>query len=301
MSLRFAQIVVCRNQAGELPRALDSVLSQSILPDEIIVGDDGSSDDSPEVIEDYARRHPKRVRPLLSAKRRGIGANLNACVLASGSDLVSVLAADDEILPGKLEAQLAAVRRDFPAYEVFHSAYRLYIEDTGHVRTWTNGGREGRLFLPIAQRRFRMRNMLFSRRLYDEIGGFDERLPLYEDWKFHLELALRTQFRCVPGVFSVYRQHPAGAHRRPWSEHRDCVARVCEDVVRRHGLLRRERRALEATRWHFEWRARGPAAVGALLRCWARDPAWIGSHARLAAGTLRQRLRRQPRAARARA
>ncbi len=293
MSLRFAQLVVGSNQAHSLARALDSVLAQSVLPDEIVVGDDGSSDDSGDVIEDYVRRHPKRIRPVLLERSRGAAALRNACVLASGADLISILQADEELLPGKLEAELAAVRAHFPAFEVFYSSARVTSARGARMRTLPRRPQEGGLFLPLARQRLRLHGAIFSRRLYDEIGGFDERLTTCADWKFELELALRTRIKYVPGVFAVRPERVEFADARSASTQRDCVESACEDVRRRHGLLPAERRALAAARQHFAWRAE-PSLAGALwhlLRACLADPTWLGRYARLAVLRLRAPVR----------
>jgi glycosyltransferase involved in cell wall biosynthesis len=292
MSFTFAQIIVCRDQAETVANAVESVLAQSVPPDEIVIGDDASSDASPEVIRTYEAKHPERIRALLGRERVGIPANLNRCVRATSADFVSILAADDQLLPGRLEAQYAAVRACAPEHEVFYSDARQ--EDAGGARRlWTNRGAEGNAFPLLARRRFCMRNPLFSRRLFDEIGGYDEQLAIYEDWKLKLELALRTRVKYVPGVYSVYRTGPGGAHKLPAAEHLRAIERIRDDLEARYALGSAERRALDAVVWNFRAMAASGAGerAGATLACWRRDPAWVAHHARLVARTVRARLR----------
>lgn len=292
MPLSFAQVIVSRDQEGTLPRAIESVLRQSVLPGEIVIGDDGSSDGSPAVIEAYHREHPKRIVPLLSERSRGIAANLNRCIRATQADLVSVLAGDDYLLEGKLEAQYAAAERFFPGFGVFYSD--SYREDaaTGERRLWSNGGREGRVFSALARRRFLMRNPLFSRRLFEEIGGFDEALEIYEDWKLKLELALRTRVKYCPGALSVYSQSPGGAHRRPRPVHVRCIEHIVRDLEARYPLEPRDRRHLRAALKHFEFMAATAPLpkLRAAVATWCRDPQWLLYHAKLGLVALRSRL-----------
>jgi glycosyltransferase involved in cell wall biosynthesis len=290
--LAFAQVIVSRDQEATLPRAIESVLRQSVLPGEIVIGDDGSSDGSVGVIEAYHREHPKRIVPLFSARNLGIAANLNRCIRATHADLVSVLAGDDYLLPGKLEAQYAAAERFHPAFGVFYSD--SYREDaaTGERRLWSNRGREGHVFSALARRRFLMRNPLFSRRLFDEIGGCDEALEIYEDWKLKLELALRTRVKYCPGAFSVYSQSPGGAHRRPRPVHVRCIRRIVGDLEARYPLEPRDRRHLRAALSHFEFMAAGNplARLRAAVATYRRDPHWMLYHARLGLVALWSRL-----------
>ena len=59
------------NQRDYLIEAIDSVLAQSAPPDEVIIVDVASTDDSPQVIAGYAARYPERVRPILLAEAGG--------------------------------------------------------------------------------------------------------------------------------------------------------------------------------------------------------------------------------------
>lgn len=292
MGLSFAQVITSYNQADRLGRAIDSVLAQSEQPDRIVIGDDGSSDGSPELILRYAEREP-RIVPLLSEKNVGIGANLNRCVRAADCDLVSVLAGDDYLLPGKLEHQYAAARRSFPSYGVFYSDCWLEDTTTGRRTLWTNHGREGWVVQALARRRFWLRNFLFPRTLFDEIGGYDESLSLYEDWKFKLELSLRTPVKYCQGTYSVYAQSPDGAHRDPRREHHRCIEKIRDDLCRRYELTPEERRYLDGAVHHFEFMAESHpgARCRAALAAYRCDPTWAIHHARVAVRSLRRRWR----------
>mgnify|MGYP000278571656 CR=1 FL=1 len=55
---RYVVISPCRNEANYMRQTLDSVISQSIRPEKWVIVDDGSTDDTPRILEDYARRNP---------------------------------------------------------------------------------------------------------------------------------------------------------------------------------------------------------------------------------------------------
>src|SRR5882672_10751528 len=88
--------VVAYNQRSYIEQALDSVLSQKVEgPLEVVVGDDGSTDGTSEVIRDYARRHPDVVRPLLSESNLGPQANGRRTLTACRGSFIAYLDGDD--------------------------------------------------------------------------------------------------------------------------------------------------------------------------------------------------------------
>jgi glycosyltransferase involved in cell wall biosynthesis len=117
-------VIPAYKAAGTIARALDSVLAQTRPPDEIIVVDDGSPDDTSAVVAAYAAR-VKYVRKAnggtASARNRGLD--------ESSGELIALLDADDYWHPGKLEKQLA-VFAQHP--EVGLVSSRWHVQEPGH-------------------------------------------------------------------------------------------------------------------------------------------------------------------------
>jgi glycosyltransferase involved in cell wall biosynthesis len=95
-------LIVNYNYATYLPAAIDSVLKQTYHNFELIICDDGSTDGSINVIEDYAAREPDRIRMILK-ENGGVASALNAAYAASRGDVLCFLDADDIFAPRKLE------------------------------------------------------------------------------------------------------------------------------------------------------------------------------------------------------
>lgn len=114
MSDRVSVLITCYNYGSYLQRCLDSVFSQTRLPDEVVVVDDGSEDDTPEV----ARRF-QRVR-YVRQKNRGYAAASNRAVAESSGDILCHLDADDYWFPTKLERVLDAFDRNASLGGVVH-------------------------------------------------------------------------------------------------------------------------------------------------------------------------------------
>ncbi len=86
------------NHSHYLPVALDAILSSSRLPDEILVIDDCSQDDSCEVIGRYAAREP-RIRALANPRNLGVVSTMNRGLTLASGDYLAMLAADDCVEP----------------------------------------------------------------------------------------------------------------------------------------------------------------------------------------------------------
>ena len=102
---RVSFILPVRDAAPTLPAALESLLAQTFADHEVLVHDDGSTDESPRIVERLARRD-RRVR-LAGAGRVGVARALDRLVRASSSPLLARMDADDRSEPRRLAEQVA--------------------------------------------------------------------------------------------------------------------------------------------------------------------------------------------------
>jgi hypothetical protein len=100
-------IIVNYNYGALIGAAIDSVLRQSYRRFELVICDDGSRDDSRDVIRSYAEQHPEVIRPLFK-ENGGVASALNAAFASSSGDIISFLDADDLFAPDKLERVVRA-------------------------------------------------------------------------------------------------------------------------------------------------------------------------------------------------
>src|SRR5262249_14579403 len=105
----FSVVIAAYNVADVISGAIESALDQSHAPHEVIVCDDGSTDDLDRVLEPYADRIT-----VIRQENGGEGSAKNAAARAASGEFVAILDADDEYLPGRLQAlsQLALARPD---------------------------------------------------------------------------------------------------------------------------------------------------------------------------------------------
>ena len=100
---KSVSIVLCTfNGARYLPAQLASYLNQDRLPDELVIGDDGSTDETESLIEEFARTAPFPVRFHRNAERLGVGRNFDQAIQRCTGDLIALSDQDDEWRPDKL-------------------------------------------------------------------------------------------------------------------------------------------------------------------------------------------------------
>ncbi len=186
-------VIPVHNRAGLVTRAVTSVLGQSFRDFELIVVDDGSDDDTAEVLATFEEK-----TTVLSQSNRGVSAARNLGIRHSAGELVAFLDSDDQWLPQKLERQLAS----------FDPADRCFVCHTDEI--WIRNGREvpqkkqhrkqgGRFF----ERALRLclispSSVIISRRLLDSVGWFDEELQAAEDYDLWLRVTAFHNVHFIP-------------------------------------------------------------------------------------------------------
>lgn len=202
----FSVIIPAYQAARSVAEAVHSALAQTVSPHEVIVADDGSTDDIASALAAFAGRIV-----FLRLPHRGAAAARNAAVCAATGDFVVMLDADDVYEPERLEAvgELAEARPDLDIL-----ATDLYHEEAGRI--------EGRFydvvdFVIDDQRRGILEACFFAcpamrRSRVLEVGGFDESLALGEDWDLFIRLVLSgARAGLVVRPLMRYRKHPASA------------------------------------------------------------------------------------------
>jgi glycosyltransferase involved in cell wall biosynthesis len=203
----FSMIVAAYNVADLIGDALDSAFSQTVPPHEVIVCDDGSTDDIDRALEPYRDRiillrHERN-------EHRGQAATKNAIVEAATGDYVAMLDADDVDLPERIEAlgALASARPDLD----FVTTDAWLVEDGVRVRRYYY---EGHRFPVDDQRREILRrswvfNPAVKRERWLEAGGYDPAFPSATDWECFIRLILSgSRVGLVDEPLVHYRQRP---------------------------------------------------------------------------------------------
>lgn len=108
---KVSVFVITYNQKDFIREAIDSILMQDYPNLEIVVGDDGSTDGTQEVLLEYKEKYPELFKLLLSSVNEGITANCNKIIKECTGEYIAWLGGDDIWLPGKLRKQVSLMER----------------------------------------------------------------------------------------------------------------------------------------------------------------------------------------------
>lgn len=196
-------IIPAHNAAAWISESLDSVLRQTYVHWEIIVVDDGSTDNTGKIVESYCARDD-RIRLLTQTINRGPATARNIGMLAARGDYLAFLDADDLWLTTKLEKQVASLqtKRDVGAcYTWFETVndHRQVIQQWKDLRRtfWHNpvdafALARGNYVCGSAS------SVMIRRTLIETVGLFDESMRGSEDLDYWYRIALHTSFCLVP-------------------------------------------------------------------------------------------------------
>jgi glycosyltransferase involved in cell wall biosynthesis len=194
-------IIPVYNGEKTLRETLCSVFSQTFQDYELIVVNDGSTDQTLNILQSFS---DSRLR-IITTPNQGLAATRNMGIRHAQGEYLSFIDADDLWTPDKLESQLAALLKDNAGAGVAYSWTCPLIEHkTCSPRSvYFSGHVYNHLILEnfIASGS----NILVRKALVEEVGGFDETLCCCEDWEFYLRLAAVTSFAVVPKGQILYR------------------------------------------------------------------------------------------------
>ena len=200
--MRVSAIIGTWNRAAHLPRAIDSILSQTFVELELIVADDGSTDTTAEVV---ARFEDKRVR-YLPGPHVGISANLNRAIAAARGPYVALLDSDDWSYPTRLEKQVGVLDKRPDVAIVGHRLIELDANgnELNPRTTFAHGdiNRELMHFNPISNSCAMVR-----RDAVLAVGGFDTSFKCAVDWDLWLRLGDRHVIHVLDEVLGARRMH----------------------------------------------------------------------------------------------
>ena len=224
-------IIPCFNQARFLGEAIESVLTQSYAHFEIIVVDDGSTDQTAKIAQAY-----KQVRYLYQ-ENQGLSAARNCGIEHSSGNYLLFLDADDRLLPKALASGVASLRQQ--AECAFVSAHYRYVAEDGRplptwreqrtgdessfisgnyhligeddqvLEMWPQAQIKSDHYTTLLQRNYIAMHatVMYRHEIFAQVGGFDRSLPACEDYDLYLRIARQFPVACHDEVVAEYRLH----------------------------------------------------------------------------------------------
>jgi len=242
------------NRAHLVCEAVESALSQRTGQVEVIVVDDGSTDDTANIL---TRRFGSRIHLLRLPNRRGVGAARNAGIRIANGELLAFLDSDDLWLPGKLDAELSVFER-FPDADAVVSDSLCFVEgqaddDSRFARTGLLAAARGEVrwvsecqwLWTNSRNAVQMSSVIMRRKALAQIDGalFAEDLRSCEDWEFQMRLYHRCRVAVLPEVRTWARCLDDDARLGRWNPGKPFTAE------QQAGLLRDRLTVMERSHW----------------------------------------------------
>jgi hypothetical protein len=189
-------IMPVHNGARFLREAIDSILAQTFRDFELVVVDDGSTDESPAIVASYG---DPRIRLVRTATQSGVAAALNTGIRAASADLIARQDADDVSEPARLEKQMAALRAR-PQLALLGTQATI-IDDAGRVRGTVERSVEPSsiAWCLLLDNAFVHTSVVFRRDAWESCGAYLERgKPFPEDYALWCRIARRFEVGNLP-------------------------------------------------------------------------------------------------------
>jgi len=231
-------IIPVHNGAFSVEKAIDSVLAQTHRDLEVIVVDDGSTDDTMDIISD---QRDERVRVLSHNERKGAAAARNTALRDCKGQYVAFLDADDIWLPNKIELQLQALEeKDDDWGGVYCGAI---INDVDGSVIHSPAVKEGNLQYDLLDKQLELggsSTLMFRKECLDAVGHFDESFQRHTDWEMLVRFFDRYKLAAVKDCLMVkhgYSRSPA----RPFARTKEKYLSKFDRAISSYGPKRSNR------------------------------------------------------------
>lgn len=206
-------IIPTYNRAHVISRAIRSVLNQTFQNWELIIVDDGSNDNTEEVVRSFS---DPRILYIHHQSNRGASAARNTGIQLARGRYIAFLDSDDEWLPEKLEKQLRVLESSDKDVGAVYTGAIFIDEESGRQRI-KRPQAKGRILMeelaynPIGS----ASRVMIKRECFAKCGSFDEDFPPLEDWDMWIRLAERYTIDYVDEALVKYFEHSGSLSSEP--------------------------------------------------------------------------------------
>ena len=224
-------IIPVYNRLELLPRTLKSALNQTYRNLEIIVVDDGSSED---VKDELDKMKDSRIYYIRHNLNKGVAAAWNTGIKAARGRYITFLGSDDEWFESKVEKQIINLSERGKEYRVSYCLSEIYSDSESRVLERRTFNLEGNILHQLlCGCVIGLNSLMISREDVLKVGEFDERLKMHSDWDFLIRLSSHYEFSCVREILN--RDH--------WHEHAQ-ITKNCSLVPEFNWIIYENNRAL---------------------------------------------------------
>ncbi len=226
-------IIPSYNRDKTLPRAIDSVLTQTFSDLELLIVDDGSTDNTREVVEEYMLKD-SRVKYIYQENARQAAARNNG-IKHSRGEFTAFLDSDDEWLSDKLKKQIEYLETHPEFSMVYSNQLMCDSEGASRFLRYRNDQMvEGNILIDLLERRIycSTQSVMVRSRVIEKVGLFDVDLKnSLEDWEWTLRIAAESPVGCIKEplvVRYVNNDYSAGYTLLRMDNHRKILTKIFE-------------------------------------------------------------------------
>lgn len=225
-------VVTVHNRERYLPATIESILTQSYSNFELLIWDDGSTDDSVEIAQHYAAQD-KRIR-VIAACHQGRASALKAAIAATTGTYLGWVDSDDLLAQTTLESTVAVLDQS-PEIGVVYTDY-IVIDENDALK-----GYGDRCQTPYSKDKMLTEFMTFHFRLmrrnvYEQVGGIDEAFMYCQDYDICLKLSEVTDFYHLQKPLYYYRHHKNSISYEKRIEQLLLSKKAIENAMQRRGM-----------------------------------------------------------------
>lgn len=251
-------IIPTYNYAEYITKAINSVLEQTYKNFEIIIIDDGSTDNTKEIIENYIKKYPDKIKYFFQ-RNRGCEVACNKGIRESQGSYIALLGADDIWLPEKLKIQINLFDEDSDIGFI-HTNHDLFT-DEGRMINFKFGVKSkkflsGYIFPYLLRECFiRGSTVIVKKECLNEIGLFDETLS--DDYELWLRISRKYRAGYIDKPLVMCLEHPEQVHRLDFNRTYQTVQKTIEKTLQTFPEVKNEPQikislAYRKSKTHFE-------------------------------------------------
>ena len=198
-------IIPTYNRAGLLHYAIRSVLGQTFQDFELIIVDDGSYDNTEQVVKGI---HDPKIRYLRHETNRGGSAARNTGIMHARGKYIGLLDDDDEWYSGKLQKQMDIFKVLSDDYGLVYTGFAFVSMESREILHNISPTLKGYLFIDLLKSNILgSPTPLIKKSCFEKAGYFDEKLPSVQDWDMWIRISKYYKYDFVPNVLARHYVH----------------------------------------------------------------------------------------------
>lgn len=206
--VKISVVISTYNRADVLPRAIESVLKQTFSDFELIIIDDGSTDRTREIVENFERKD-NRVRYIYQENSGGPSSPKNTGIKNAQGEYIAILDSDDEWMPEKLAKQMALFNEN---PNLGFVSCNSIVVDGIRKKEWVYKiprYKKSEIFENIMARDYMGSGsgMVYKKSVFSNVGFFDENLKSSQDKEMRMRLAQEYEFDFIDESLFKYYVH----------------------------------------------------------------------------------------------